>query len=183
MKHLFLFLFQTPPLRGWLKIRVVGDKSFLAISAMVLTLFQPQGYCVACPWFSAAWVFSQKGTCTEPLKKEGMKTHKSRSLFPCLSPWVWISSRWKRIKQKEEKNQKIKHTPALLRFFIFIYYFLGFFFFFLHVRVEKLVCFFHCWISFLTTDHFHSCQCWNTWGKIAAVFFIFSAKTKSYCLL
>lgn len=142
MKHLFLFLFQTPPLRGWLKIRVVGDKSFLAISAMVLTLFQPQGYCVACPWFSAAWVFSQKGTCTEPLKKEGMKTHKSRSLFPCLSPWVWISSRWKRIKQKEEKNQKIKHTPALLRFFICIYYFLGFFFFFCMCELKSLFVFF-----------------------------------------
>lgn len=65
---------------------------------------------------------SQKRTCAA--SKQEMKAYKGRSLFPCLSPWVWIRGGWKCIKPQSRKTKQTKqskhtHTPACLSFSLF----------------------------------------------------------------
>lgn len=67
---------------------------------------------------------SQKRTCAA--SKQEMKTYKGRSLFPCLSPWVWIRGGWKCIKpqsRKTKQTKQSKHThthTCMSQFFPFL---------------------------------------------------------------
>lgn len=113
---------------------------------------------------------SQKRTCAA--SKQEMKTYKGRSLFPCLSPWVWIRGGWKCIKpqsRKTKQTKQSKHTHTHLHVSVFPF----------SPRWKARLLLFHCWITFLTPNHFAPVSLPKyIWGKIAAVFLSKTAKNR-----